>query len=62
MSYESMSEETMILQAFDFVARGVPIPTHIAEFLKQEELYDAIIQPVEIPSERTETSGTARHL
>lgn len=48
MSYESMSEEDKILQAFDFVALGVPIPNVIADFLKAEGLYDAITQPVEI--------------
>lgn len=48
MSYESMSDEDKILQAFDFVARGVPIPNTIAEFLRMEGLYDAIISPVEI--------------
>ena len=48
MSYESMSDEDKILKAFDFVARGVPIPTVIAEFLVREGLYESIIKPMEI--------------
>lgn len=62
MSYESMSEEDMILQAFDFVARGVPIPNRIAQFLKDEGLYDAINNPVELADVSNEIGVDARHI
>lgn len=62
MSYESMSEEDMILQAFDFVARGVPIPNRIAQFLRDEGLYDAINNPVELADVTTENRTDAGYL
>ncbi len=62
MSYESMSEEDMILQAFDFVARGVPIPNRIAQFLREEGLYDAINNPVELADVTTENRTDAGYL
>lgn len=62
MSYELMSEEDMILQAFDFVARGVPIPNRIAQFLRDEGLYDAINNPVELADVNTEDGVDAGHI
>lgn len=59
MSYELLSDEDKIIQAFDFVARGVPLPNVIADFLKREGLLDAIMRPVEIKdvTEDRERSG-----
>lgn len=62
MSYELMSDEDKILQAFDFVARGVPIPNVIAQFLRDEGLYDAIINPVEVIDHGDNSRTDARYL
>lgn len=45
MSYHDLSDEDKLAQAITFVAIGQSIPKPLAEFLREQGLYDVIVQP-----------------
>lgn len=45
MSYEDLSDEDKVLTSIGFVASGTPLPAALRDFLKKEELYEAIVAP-----------------
>lgn len=47
MSYRDLSDEDKLAQAVMFVAVGTPLPAVIEQFLRDNELYDAIVNPDE---------------
>jgi len=46
MSYIELSDESKLEQAINFVARDQPLPPVLVSFLKENNLYEAIINPV----------------
>lgn len=47
MGYKDLSDEDKIEEAIKFVAMGQELPAELSGFLKENELYDYIMQPVE---------------
>lgn len=45
MSYKDLSDDDKIMTAIEFVAIGKPLPTELAEWLKDNGLYDLILKP-----------------
>lgn len=45
MAYQELSDEDKLAQAITFVAVGHPLPVVLADFLREQGLYDAIVQP-----------------
>ena len=45
--YEDLSDEDKVLVAIEFVARGQHIPAALTDFLKEEGLYELIMNPQE---------------
>ncbi len=54
MAYEHLSDEDKVMEAIRFVARGVTMPTQLKEFLVEQNLYELIVNPQEIPNELNE--------
>lgn len=45
MSYTDLSDDDKIMKAIEFVAIGQPLPTELADWLKDNGLYELITQP-----------------
>jgi hypothetical protein len=45
--YADLSPEDKVLTAIEFVARGTELPLPLAQFLRDEGLYELITQPQE---------------
>lgn len=45
MDYQDLSDEAKISLAIEFVAIGQPIPEILADWLKENGLYDLITKP-----------------
>jgi Zn-dependent oligopeptidase len=49
LGYDNLSEEDKLEEAIRFVATGQPMPERLIEFLREANLYDAIMAPIEEP-------------
>ena len=45
MAYNDLSDEDKLEQAIQFVALGQPLPPVLEAFLKENNLYDLIVNP-----------------
>lgn len=61
MSYETLSDEDKIITAIGFVARGVELPVQLRQFLEEENLYEAITNPLEVNIDPTDRDSAGRH-
>lgn len=64
MSYEHLSDEDKVLEAIKFVARGVTMPHQLKEHLEANQLYELIVNPINIQEAfNVDNQGhTGRHL
>lgn len=51
MTYDDLSDEDKIRQSIEFVAIGHAIPKSLADFLKEINLYELIVNPGEVVDE-----------
>lgn len=54
MAYDGLSDEDKVRIAIRFVAEGAILPVPLANFLKQENIYDLIVYPKEMTHEYRE--------
>ncbi|QIG73136.1 hypothetical protein EVC00_030 [Rhizobium phage RHph_N37] len=46
MSYEHLSDDDKIVTAIEFVARGGPMPKQLETWLRDNSLYELIMNPI----------------
>ncbi len=54
MAYEHLSDEDKVSEAIRFVARGTSLPRQLEDFLRQEGIYELIVNPQELHDELSE--------